>query len=166
MTHTHPATVVLTAQGRPNKRVLSKAATRQRVLNAATALFEAGPYAAATIRDIAKGAGMSTGAVFANFKNKAEIWTAVYGGPAPALLIADEIARTLGQLPDWTCSISHAGGRFTVALFTPDWTPEDRTAHEIVTQGDSGADALRDARLAAVAHLASHAVRSQQDRAA
>lgn len=51
--------------------------TRQKVLDAARALFAERGYDPATIRDIAKGAGMSTGAVFANFQDKAELFEAV-----------------------------------------------------------------------------------------
>jgi AcrR family transcriptional regulator len=44
---------------------------------AARALFAERGYEPATIRDIARGAGMSTGAVFANFRDKAELFDAV-----------------------------------------------------------------------------------------
>ena len=47
------------------------------MLDAARGLFAERGYDAATIRDIAKGAGMSTGAVFANFQDKAELFEAV-----------------------------------------------------------------------------------------
>lgn len=63
-----------------NRRTRAKAQTYQRVLDAARGLFAAeGGYEAATIRDIAKAAGMSTGAVFANFEDKADLYKAVYG---------------------------------------------------------------------------------------
>lgn len=65
--------------GRPrlNRRQAAKVRTRQKVLEAARALFAERGYDPATIRDIAKGAGMSTGAVFANFQDKAELFEAV-----------------------------------------------------------------------------------------
>ena len=56
-----------------NKRQQAKIRTRQKVLDAGRTLFMEGGYAKATIRDIAKGAGMSTGAVFANFEDKADL---------------------------------------------------------------------------------------------
>ena len=62
---------------RPNRRQAAKVRTRQKVLDAARALFAERGYEPATIRDIAKGAGMSTGAVFANFQDKAELFEAV-----------------------------------------------------------------------------------------
>ena len=65
------------AQPRLNRRQAAKVRTRQTVLDAARALFAERGYEPATIRDIAKGAGMSTGAVFANFQDKAELFEAV-----------------------------------------------------------------------------------------
>ena len=62
---------------RLNRRQAAKVRTRQKVLDAARLLFAERGYDAATIRDIAKGAGMSTGAVFANFQDKAELFDAV-----------------------------------------------------------------------------------------
>lgn len=60
-----------------NRRQAAKVRTRQKVLDAARDLFSERGYDPATIRDIAKGAGMSTGAVFANFQDKAELFEAV-----------------------------------------------------------------------------------------
>ena len=65
------------AQPRLNRRQAAKVRTRQKVLDAARALFAGRGYEPATIRDIARGAGMSTGAVFANFQDKAELFEAV-----------------------------------------------------------------------------------------
>jgi len=62
---------------RLNRRQAAKVRTRQKVLDAARQLFAERGYEPATIRDIAKGAGMSTGAVFANFQDKAELFEAV-----------------------------------------------------------------------------------------
>ena len=62
---------------RLNRRQAAKVRTRQKVLDAARQLFAERGYEPATIRDIDKGAGMSTGAVFANFQDKAELFEAV-----------------------------------------------------------------------------------------
>ena len=62
---------------RLNRRQAAKVRTRQKVLDAARGLFAERGYEPATIRDIAKGAGMSTGAVFANFQDKAELFETV-----------------------------------------------------------------------------------------
>tara|TARA_R110002167_G_scaffold21126_3_gene76926 strand:- start:362 stop:1150 length:789 start_codon:yes stop_codon:yes gene_type:complete len=74
---TLPSADADTTQPRLNRRQAAKVRTRQKVLDAARALFAERGYDAATIRDIAKEAGMSTGAVFANFQDKAELFEAV-----------------------------------------------------------------------------------------
>ncbi|RZJ03212.1 MAG: TetR/AcrR family transcriptional regulator [Brevundimonas sp.] len=71
---------------RLNRRQAAKVRTRQKVLDAARSLFAERGYDAATIRDIAKGAGMSTGAVFANFQDKAELFDAVLSQDLGAML--------------------------------------------------------------------------------
>lgn len=64
----------------PNRRAASKVRTAAKVLEAARTLFAAeGGYEAATIRSIAKAAGMSTGAVFANYDSKEVLYEAIYG---------------------------------------------------------------------------------------
>ena len=74
-----PATQPESETGAPrlNRRQAAKVRTRQKVLDAARQLFAERGYEPATIRDIARGAGMSTGAVFANFQDKAELFEAV-----------------------------------------------------------------------------------------
>ena len=69
---------------RPNKRVAAKAATRAKVIAAARRLWaEPGSYEAATIRVIAAEAGMSTGAIFANWDSKEDLWREVMGYEPP-----------------------------------------------------------------------------------
>ena len=58
----------------PTRRTLAKQQTRLRVLAAARSLFSEVGYEAAAIRDIAAAAGMSTGAVFANFTDKSDLF--------------------------------------------------------------------------------------------
>jgi AcrR family transcriptional regulator len=72
-----PYEPVEVAQAAPNRRVLSKMRTRAKVLEAARALFNERGYEASTIRDIARRAGMSTGAVFANFEDKSDLFEAI-----------------------------------------------------------------------------------------
>lgn len=72
--------VDVAGEPRLNRRQAAKIRTRQKVLDAARTLFAERGYEPATIRDIAKGAGMSTGAVFANFQDKAELFEAVLSG--------------------------------------------------------------------------------------
>jgi AcrR family transcriptional regulator len=70
------------------RRALAKQRTRQRLLGAARRLFTARGYDAATIRDIASEADLSTGAVFASFSDKAELFNEVIIADCEALLTA------------------------------------------------------------------------------
>lgn len=73
--HLAPADAVGAVQGRgPTRRAMAKQETRAKVLEAARRLFSERGYEGATIRDIAQAAGMSTGAVFANFSDKADLF--------------------------------------------------------------------------------------------
>lgn len=72
-----PYTAVESSPARLNRRQEAKQKTRLRVLESARSLFALHGYDSATIRDIASGAGMSTGAVFANFQDKADLFEAV-----------------------------------------------------------------------------------------
>ena len=58
-------------------RAQSKLNTRRRVLASARQLFMERGYEASTIRDIASAAGLSTGAVFASFIDKTDLFNAV-----------------------------------------------------------------------------------------
>ena len=72
----------MTDQSPPlNRRQQAKARTRAKVLEAARELFERDGFDKATIREIAKAAGMSTGAVFANFEDKAHLYETIHGHP-------------------------------------------------------------------------------------
>jgi AcrR family transcriptional regulator len=74
---------------RPQKltrRALAKQQTREKVLQAAREMFIERGYEGATIRDIARAAGMSTGAVFASFTDKPELFEAILSEDFAALL--------------------------------------------------------------------------------
>jgi len=58
-------------------REVKKARTRQFIAETAARLFAERGYEASTIRDIAKAAGMSTGAVFASFTDKSDLFTEI-----------------------------------------------------------------------------------------
>ena len=92
---------------RLNRRQAAKVRTRQKVLDAARSLFAERGYEPATIRDIAKGAGMSTGAVFANFQDKAELFEAV---------LTEDLARLAETLRAAAASESTVRGRVLAAL--------------------------------------------------
>lgn len=73
------AMTVETDEPRLNRRQQAKMDTAAKVLTSARLEFETKGYAAGTIRNISKGAKMSTGAVFANYKDKEALYVAVYG---------------------------------------------------------------------------------------
>lgn len=74
-----------------NRRQQAKQRTADTVLRVARGIFETQGYEKATIREIAKAAGMSTGAVFANYQDKAELYAVAFGHPP----ITPEIGRAL-----------------------------------------------------------------------
>lgn len=94
---------------RLNRRQAAKVRTRQKVLDAARALFAARGYEPATIRDIAKGAGMSTGAVFANFQDKAELFEAVLTEDMTALAETMKAGAGEGSVTDRLSGALEAG---------------------------------------------------------
>jgi AcrR family transcriptional regulator len=71
--------------GRPNQRTAAKQRTREKIVAAAAALFSERGYEGATIRDIAKAAGMSTGAVFASFADKSDLFGEIVAAEQQAL---------------------------------------------------------------------------------
>lgn len=64
-------------------RLDQKARTRKRIIDGAASLFSQNGYEAVTMRDLAAHCGVSTGAVFANFEDKAALFCAVTGRQAP-----------------------------------------------------------------------------------
>lgn len=78
--------VTPTEQPRLNRRQLAKISTAEKVLKSARLEFETAGYGemkpeakGASIRSIAKGAGVSTGAIFANYTDKEALYVAAYG---------------------------------------------------------------------------------------
>lgn len=63
--------------GALTRRAESQARTRRAVLEAAAQVFHRRGFAPATLREVAKEAGFSTGAIYANFASKAELAVAV-----------------------------------------------------------------------------------------
>ena len=92
MKHISPNQVAAELPARPpTRRALAKAQTRQKVLAAARRLFSEQGYEGATIRDIAAAAGMSTGAVFANFTDKSDLFREI---------MVDDMKSLLGAMRD------------------------------------------------------------------
>lgn len=113
-------------------RYLAKERTRARVLAAARSIFAERGFEAATVRDIAQTAELSTGAVFASFVDKAELFDAVMvsaynncaqglsdvleaskGGVVQTLeeMFKAAYAGHLTQLPLVQAALSHVWGR-------------------------------------------------------
>ncbi len=82
------ALTAISTAARPNQRALAKQRTREKIVAAAKALFAERGYEGATIRDIAKAAGMSTGAVFASFTDKSDLFTEIADAEHAELLSA------------------------------------------------------------------------------
>ncbi|MDO8901180.1 MAG: helix-turn-helix domain-containing protein [Phenylobacterium sp.] len=84
----------------PTRRALAKQQTRAKVLAAARELFSTQGYEGATIRDIAAAAGMSTGAVFANFADKSELFREIMTSDLNAVSAAMAEAAARGRTVD------------------------------------------------------------------
>lgn len=81
-----PARPFVAGQAPLTRRALAKQRTRQRLLLAAKQLVTERGYDAATVRDIAAAADLSTGAVFASFNDKADLFNEVILEDYAALL--------------------------------------------------------------------------------
>ena len=76
----------------PPARATQKEATRQRVIEAARELFDTQGYDGATIREIARHAGVAVGSVFTTFASKGEILSEVMQGRlAPLYAESDRV---------------------------------------------------------------------------
>ena len=97
----------------PTRRALAKQQTRLKVLAAARKLFSEEGYEGATIRDIAAAAGMSTGAVFANFSDKSDLFREIMSDDMEALNTAMRDAATRGRnVEDAVLKVFMAGYTF------------------------------------------------------
>jgi AcrR family transcriptional regulator len=117
----------------PTRRTLAKQQTRAKVLTAARRLFSEEGYEGATIRDIAAAAGMSTGAVFANFTDKSDLFREIMLADMVALGDAmREAAQRAKGVDDTLLKMFNAGYAFYKSLmplaraaFSVGWTPEE-----------------------------------------
>ena len=120
----------------PTRRALAKQQTRAKVLAAARRLFSEAGYEGATIRDIAAAAGMSTGAVFANFSDKSDLFREIMLTDMAALADAMSAAAARGaDVEDALLKLFAAGYNFyrsqlplARAAFSVGWSPEDGPA--------------------------------------
>ena len=117
----------------PTRRALAKQQTRAKVLAAARRLFSESGYEGATIRDIASAAGMSTGAVFANFTDKSDLFREIMAGDMSALAETMREAAGRGRsVEDALLKMFGAGYAFykgqlplARAAFSVSWAPQD-----------------------------------------
>jgi len=114
MKHISPNQVAADAPARaPTRRALAKQQTRMKVLAAARRLFSEQGYEGATIRDIAAAAGMSTGAVFANFTDKSDLFREIMVDDMEALLAVMRDAAARGRsVEDGVLKVFMAGYTF------------------------------------------------------
>ena len=120
----------------PTRRALAKQQTRAKVLAAARRLFSEAGYEGATIRDIAAAAGMSTGAVFANFTDKSDLFREIMLTDMAELADAMSAAAIRGaDVEDALLRLYMAGYNFyrsqlplARAAFSVGWSPEDGPA--------------------------------------
>jgi AcrR family transcriptional regulator len=133
MKHISPNQVAAESPVRaPTRRALAKQQTRAKVLAAARKLFSEEGYEGATIRDIAAAAGMSTGAVFANFTDKSDLFREIMTADTEALLEQMREAAGRGRgVEDALLKVFMAGYGFyksrlplARAAFGVSWTPD------------------------------------------
>lgn len=133
-------------------RAQSKERNRQKILESAMALFRERGYEAATLRDIARGAGLSTGALFANFTDKTEIFLTVIeeenarviqtmiDAHDPALTLVDRLHKQLIR----GVEVARANARLILSAFVMRWSQNDAGLSEVSRLADLVRVALLD----------------------
>jgi len=134
MKHVSPTAVTGEARVKgPTRRALAKQQTRNKVIAAARKLFSENGYEGATIRDIAAAAGMSTGAVFANFSDKSDLFREIMFSDF-STLVADmrAAAARARSIEDALLKIFSTGYAFyqtqmplARAAFSVSWAPQE-----------------------------------------
>ncbi len=133
-------------------RAQSKERNRQKILESAMALFRERGYEAATLRDIARGAGLSTGALFANFNDKTEIFLTVIeeenarviqtmiDAHDPTLALVDRLHKQLIR----GVEVARANARLILSAFVMRWSQNDAGLTEVSRLADLVRVALLD----------------------
>ncbi len=134
-------------------RAQSKERNRQKILDSAMVLFRERGYEAATLRDIARGAGLSTGALFANFTDKTEIFLTVIeeenarviqtmiDAHDPKLNLVDRLHKQLIK----GFEAARANARLILSAFVMRWSQNDAGLTEVARLSDMVRVALFDA---------------------
>lgn len=134
-------------------RARSKELNRLKILASARTLFRERGYEAATLRDIASEAGLSTGAVFANFSDKNEIFLKIVEEETARILTAMIDAHdTSLPLEDRLIKqmvVAYEAAQQDIQLilsaFVMDWMrPESATPEDLNRQGDLARQVITD----------------------
>jgi AcrR family transcriptional regulator len=91
------------------RRALAKMRTRQRLLDTARHLINTRGYDAATVREIAAEADVSTGAIFASFADKADLFNQVIIADCEALIADMAALRDGGPVSDVLLAMLNRG---------------------------------------------------------
>lgn len=140
---------------RLNKRELAKAVTRQKVIDAARTLWKTpGSYrdrgdGGGGIRQIAAHMGMSTGAVFANFDTKDDVWRAAFGCEPPADCVltraAPDLFQTLQDLVDVRPEIAEDEDPFAAKAWRAAEALLERVKARLLDEQEAGKQAQAEA---------------------
>jgi len=131
-------------------RAKSKERNRQKILESAMNLFRERGFEAATLRDIAKEAGLSTGALFANFSDKNEIFITVVEAENARVIDVmreaydeslDLVARLHKQLMQGY-DAAQANARLILSAFVMKWSAGQSTLNEVARLSDQVRDIL------------------------
>ncbi|MGA9659301.1 MAG: TetR/AcrR family transcriptional regulator [Asticcacaulis sp.] len=126
-------------------RARSKERNLKKILESAQALFRERGFEAATLRDIARGAGLSTGALFANFTDKHEIFLAVITAgniqDVAAMRAADddrlELVDRLHKQLMCGYELAQHNVRIILSAFVMKWSHQDAAGQEVARLSDS-----------------------------
>ncbi len=138
-------------------RAKSKERNRQKILDSAMTLFRERGFEAATLRDIAKAAGLSTGALFANFTDKNEIFiTVVEAENARVIRVMrdsyDESLNLVDRLHKQLMGgyeTAQINARLILSAFVMKWSAGQTTLNEVARLSDLVRYALLDTLKAA-----------------
>ncbi len=149
-----------TASTRSGPKGDKRERTRAKLLEAARALIREKGYERTTLEDIAERAGMTTGAIYGNFKNRDDLFIALgqtYWAPikprvkpgasfsqvmramaeATIAAIPDRAAAAVGRLTGLAYTLRHEDVRERVASITAEsYEIGEQWLHEVVKNGD------------------------------
>ncbi len=125
-------------------RAKSKERNRLKILESAATLFRERGFEAATLRDIARAAGLSTGALFANFSDKNEIFLTVLESENNRVVRAmrdahdeklDLVSRLQAQLMRGYEATQH-NARIVLSAFVMKWSQGQSPVNEVGQMSD------------------------------